>query len=137
MSDLFDPTIGALNTSMNLRLLNQNVIAGNIANSDTPGFKAQKVEFEQALRQTLGVDDQLPMETTDPEHISIKSTDPVHPAIYQDPNAVEGMDGNTVNRSAEMANMVENQQIYETSAELVKRKLGMLKYSITEGGGNR
>ena len=137
MSGLFDPTIGALNTSMNLRLLNQNVISSNIANADTPGFKAQKVEFEQALRQTLGVDDQLPMETTDSDHIAIKSTDPVHPAIFQDPNAVEGMDGNTVNRSAEMANMVENQQLYEASAEMVKRKLGMLKYTITEGGGNR
>lgn len=137
MAGFDDPTIGALNTAMNLRLLNQNVIASNIANADTPGYKAQKVEFENALRQTLGVDDQLPMETSDPEHIAVKSTDPVHPAIYQDPNAVEGLDGNTVNRSSEMAAMVENQQLYETAAEMVKRKLGMLKYSISEGGGNR
>ncbi|MBU6376072.1 MAG: hypothetical protein KGQ59_08760, partial [Bdellovibrionales bacterium] len=37
----FDPTIGALNTVMNLRLMNQNVISSNIANADTPGYKAK------------------------------------------------------------------------------------------------
>ena len=50
MADGFDPVIGALNTAMNLRLLNQNVISSNIANADTPGYKAKRVEFEQALR---------------------------------------------------------------------------------------
>ncbi len=39
----FDPLIGALNTTLNLRQLNQGVIAGNIANADTPGYKAQKL----------------------------------------------------------------------------------------------
>ena len=50
----FDPTLGALNTAMNLRLINQNVIASNIANADTPGYKAQRLEFEGALREALG-----------------------------------------------------------------------------------
>ena len=50
---------------------------------------------------------------------------------------VESLDGNTVDRASEMAKMAENQLLYDASAELLKRKLGMLKYSITEGGGNR
>ena len=133
----FDPTIGALNTSMNLRLVNQNVISSNIANADTPGFKAKKVEFEEAFRQALGVDDQLPMETDSPEHIAIRSTDPISPAIVIDANGVESLDGNTVNRAEQMAKMSENQVMYDASTEMLKRKLGMLKYSITEGGGNR
>ena len=137
LSDVLDSTIGALNTSMNLRLTHQNVISSNIANADTPGYKAQRMEFEGALRQALGVDDQLPMEADHAEHIVVRSTDPVSPAIYEDPYAGESLDGNTVNRSEEMALMTENRQLYEASAEMVKRKLGMLKYSITEGGGNR
>ena len=49
----FDPTMGVLNTALNLRLANQNVISSNIANADTPGYKAKKIEFEGALREAL------------------------------------------------------------------------------------
>lgn len=133
----FDASIGALNTSMNLRLMNQNVISSNIANADTPGFKSKKMEFEGALRQALAIDGNLQMETDNPDHMALSPTDPVEPAVFDDPNGIASLDGNTVNRGEEMARMVENQQLYEASAEMLKRKLGMLKYSITEGGGNR
>jgi flagellar basal-body rod protein FlgB len=137
MSNGFDPTIGALNTSLNLRLLQQNVISSNIANADTPGYKAKTMEFESALRDALNVGNNLPMQGNDPKHIVHKATDPVDPEIYDDPNGVESLDGNTVDRSAEMAKLAENQLLYDASAEMLKRKLGMLKYAITEGGGNR
>lgn len=133
----FDPVIGALNTSLNLRLMNQNVISSNIANADTPGYKAKAMEFESALRDALGVDEKLPPAETAGNHIVRRSTDPVHPEVYDDPNGVESLDGNTVDRSAEMAKMAENQLLYDASAEMLKRKLGMLKYAISEGGGNR
>jgi hypothetical protein len=45
--------------------------------------------------------------------------------------------GNTVDRAQEMAKMAENQLMYDASAEILKKKLGMLKYAIGEGGGNR
>jgi flagellar basal-body rod protein FlgB len=130
----FDPVIGALNTSLNLRLLNQNVISSNVANADTPGYKAKAVEFEGALRDALNVGNTLPMEESDPGHIVHRDTDPVDPEIYDDPNGVESLDGNTVDRASEMAKMAENQLLYDASAEMLKRKLGMLKYAITEGG---
>jgi flagellar basal-body rod protein FlgB len=133
----FDPIIGALNTTLNLRLLNQNVISSNIANADTPGYKAKTVEFEQALRDALNVGDGLRPAETQAGHQAPHATDPVHPVVYDDPNGVESLDGNTVDRAAEMAKMAENQLLYDASAEMLKRKLGMLKYAITEGGGNR
>ncbi len=133
----FDPVIGALNTSLNLRLANQNVISSNIANADTPGYKSKVMEFESALRDALGVGDQIPTAETNPNHIVHRSTDPVTPEIYDDPNGIESLDGNTVDRSAEMAKLAENQILYDASTEMLKRKLGMLRYAVTEGGGNR
>ena len=133
----FDPVIGALNTSMNLRLLNQNVISANIANSDTPGYKAKAVEFESALRDALGTGSREPVAASDPRHIVHHATDPVSPEIYDDPNGVESLDGNTVDRNSEMAKLAENQLLYQSSVEMLNRKLGMLKYAISEGGGNR
>lgn len=133
----FDSTIQGLDSAMNLRLVNQNVISSNIANADTPGYKSKKVEFEGALRQALGVDGNLPMEGDHEGHIVITGSEQVSPAIADDTNGVESLDGNTVNRSEEMAKMAENQLLYDAAAEMLKKKLGMLKYSITEGGGNR
>lgn len=133
----FDPTIGALNTALNLRLINQNVISSNIANADTPGYKSQSMEFEGALRDALHVGGSLPPTETNSKHIAHQSTDAVDPEIYDDPNGVESLDGNTVDRSAEMAKMAENQLLYDAATEMLKRKLGMLRYAITEGGGNR
>lgn len=132
----FDPVIGALNTSLNLRLMNQNVVSSNIANADTPGYKAKTMEFESALRDALGVGEQLPPAETNSKHIVHHATDPVKPEIYDDPNGVESLDGNTVDRAAEMVKLAENQLLYDASAEMLRRKLGMLKYAITEGGGN-
>lgn len=133
----FDSTIQGLGTAMDLRLVNQNVISSNIANADTPGYKSKKVEFEGALRQALAVDGNLQLEGDGPGHIVIQGADPVTPAVADDTNGVESLDGNTVNRSEEMAKMVENQLLFDAAAEMLKKKIGMLKYSITEGGGNR
>ena len=132
----FDPTIGALNTALNLRLLNQNVISSNIANADTPGYKAKVVEFESALRDALGVDGGLKPESTHEGHQAHQATDPVTPQIYDDPNGVESLDGNTVDRAGEMVKLAQNQLLYDAAVEMMKKKLGMLKYSISEGGGN-
>jgi len=137
MSEIFDSTVGALNTSLNLRELNQNVIGSNIANADTPGYKAKTVEFEGKLREILKTGDQLTLEGTNPDHIVPRETEPVFPEVYDDPNGVESLDGNTVDRAHEMAKLSENQILYNTSAELLKKKLGFLRYAVTEGGGNR
>lgn len=132
----FDSTVGALNTVLNLRLMNQNVIASNIANADTPGYKAQRMEFEGALREALGTEQKLKMETEE-GHRAPAATDPIAVELYNDPSGVESLDGNTVNRASEMARMAENQLVYDSAVELLRKKLGMLKYSISEGGGNR
>lgn len=137
MSKILDSTIGALNTSMNLRMTNQNVIAANIANADTPGYKAKSVDFEGAFREALGAGDGLQLEGSHPEHRVPRDTDPIDPEIFDDPNDVVSLDGNTVDRAEEMAKLSQNELLYKAAVELSKKKLGMLKYAISEGGGNR
>lgn len=137
MDKIIDPTIGALNTTLNLRQLNQNIITSNIANADTPGYKTKAVEFESTLRDALAINGSLPPLGTHERHILHRSTDPVYPEIYEDPSAPEGLDGNTVDRASEMSKLAENQILYDAAIELMKKKLGMLKYAISEGGGNR
>ncbi len=136
-SGVFDNTIGTLSQSMDLRLMKQNVVSSNIANADTPGFKAKEIDFEQELREALGETDELKLAGENPHHIVPREGEPISPEIYDDPNGVESLDGNTVDRAAEMAKLAENQILYSSSVEAMKKKLGMVRYAITEGGGNR
>lgn len=138
MSDAInDATLRALSQSMNLRLARQGLISGNIANSDTPGYKAKDLDFEEALRTATQVDGSLPMRSTDAHHKTISIDEPISASIVEDTSGEESLDANTVNRSLEMSKMIENQQLYDASVEMVRKKLGVLRYAITEGGGNR
>src|SRR5690606_33541565 len=110
-----------LNTSLNLRLLNQNVISSNIANANTPGYKAKAVEFETTFRNAIAANQDLVVSATSPNHMQPQETDPVYPEIYDIDNGVESLDGNTVNRSEEMAKMAENQILYDASVELLRK----------------
>ncbi len=136
MKGLFDSTIGALNNNLNLRLQEQNVIAGNIANADTPGYKAKALDFEQAMRSALNPETNLRLEG-EPGDIGSPGPAEVKAEIYDDPNGVESLDGNTVDRGQEMVKMKENQILYNASIEALRKKLGMLEYGINEGGGNK
>ena len=84
MSNLFDKTTDALATSIRMRQIRHNVTASNIANHETPGFKAQKVEFEEALARSLELDG------TDGGAL------PVTANVYDNPEAVVNNDGNSV-----------------------------------------
>ncbi len=136
MSDsLFDSTIQGINAAMNFRSANQAVISSNIANADTPGYHAQKMEFEDALRDALNVSGKLKMDATHADHFSQSEPGQIDPVIYDNPNGVVNLDGNSVDRTQEMASMAENELNYNSAAEVIRRKLGILKYSINEGGG--
>lgn len=54
-----DKTLKALAASLNFRQMRQEIISSNIANADTPGYKAKRVDFEKALARALDVDGQM------------------------------------------------------------------------------
>lgn len=131
---LFDSTIGGISAALNLRLANQTVISSNIANADTPQYKAKKLEFEGALREALAVDDRMAMDADHPQHFRKSEPSAVVADLYDNPNGVVNLDGNSVDRNAEQVDLAENQIHYDSGTEMLKRKLALLKYAITEGG---
>ncbi len=118
---VFDQTYEALSRALDLRTENQAIIASNIANADTPGYQAQELDFEKALSKAI-----------DTGH----GIGGVRGEIHNQINDVVREDGNTVDRDAESVNMVQNQMLYDAAADLVKKKLALLKYSISDGGSH-
>ena len=125
MSKLFDTTIDALSKSLDMHLLRHAVITDNIANAETPFFKARRVDFEAAL------DAAVKAEGTS---IADRGIDSVKPLVYEDPDSEMGQDLNSVDMDREMARMTKNEVQYSAATQVVSKKFALLKYAVTEGG---
>lgn len=118
---VFDKTYESLARALDLRTESQNIIASNIANADTPGYQAEELDFEKALGKAIDADGEVSR---------------VRGEVHRQLNNVVREDGNTVDRDAEMVSLSQNQLLYDAAADLVKKKLALLKYSISEGGSH-
>jgi flagellar basal-body rod protein FlgB len=129
---LDEKTIGALQAAIKFREMRQQLITSNIANSETPGYKAKKLDFESALARAVDVDGKLNMNSMDSRHYNIGNGGfkNLMPEIYDDPNGVVNENGNTVDVESEMAKMASNNLMFQTNVELLKKKLGLIKYAI-------
>ena len=130
MSKLFDSTINVLSTAMDLYMVRHNVITDNIANAETPGFKARRVEFEQELKNTMEKEKQGVIDAEGGVERSLAS---VNPIVYEDPNSEVGQDRNSVDMDREMAMLKKNEVKYNAATQSVIRKFSLLKFAISEG----
>ncbi|MBN1114104.1 MAG: flagellar basal body rod protein FlgB [Oligoflexia bacterium] len=133
---LFDKTTAALGSSLNFRQLRHNLITSNIANADTPGYKALRVDFEKAMQDALDTEGNNGIATTSREHYAQGGggLEHVDAEIYQEPDFSPSNDLNTVNVESEMTKLSENQILYDAATRLLNKKFGLLRYAITEGG---
>ncbi|MBF0283503.1 MAG: flagellar basal body rod protein FlgB [Magnetococcales bacterium] len=115
---------------LDLRQRRQDIIASNIANADTPGYKAKSLEFEAAMAEFLPKPGDLPMARTHPNHL------PAPYGEYQmgDVHAVETPipkgDKNSVDLEQEMARMSANQLLYNYAIQSMSGQISKLKMVI-------
>jgi len=130
--EIEDRTIKALAASLNFRQMRQEILSANIANAETPGYKAKRLDFEDALARALDIDGQQSLQVNDSKHFNVGSGgfNNLEPEVYDDPNGVVSEDGNTVDRDDEMAKMAENRILYEAAVQLLNKKIGVLKYVL-------
>ena len=130
--DVNDKTLNSLTTALNFREMRQKLISSNVANANTPGFKAKKLDFEEALARALDVDGQMQMNVTDGKHHNVENGgfNNLDPEVYDNPNGVVSESGNTVDVEAEMATMAENKLMYDALVQLINKKMGLMKYAL-------
>jgi flagellar basal-body rod protein FlgB len=130
-----DRTVGLLEKVLELRQQNQQVIASNIANADTPGFTPSRLEFETSLKQALA-GGAMPPATTHAAHFPIgaaNNIEGVRAKVIQTPAQPQIGDRNGVDLEQEMMALAENQILYETATQLISKKLAILKYVAQDG----
>ncbi|HOV69109.1 MAG TPA: flagellar basal body rod protein FlgB [Clostridia bacterium] len=107
------------------------VIADNIANVDTPGYKAKMIPFEQDFDQALS---SVKMKKTNPKHMDAQ-LDTLTARVITRNNTSMRYDGNSVDIDAEMVDMAKNNILYNALIEKVARELRRIKTAVMEGRG--
>jgi flagellar basal-body rod protein FlgB len=131
---MFGRTVGLLKKVLDLRVQNQQVIASNIANADTPGYAPARLEFEKDLRRALG-DPGSPALAQHQNHFPVSGGDlgNVEGRVMRIPDASGIGDRNGVEVDQEMIALAENQIMYEAATQMLSKKLGLMKYVIQDG----
>lgn len=128
---LFGATISILEKSIDLRVQNHSVISSNIANAETPGFRAVRFNFEEELKKVMPRDNALKMARTDPNHIPVKiAPEKVTGTVSKEHVTNQRADSNTVDLDSEVVKMSKNQIMYETMTQLIKGRLEGLLTAI-------
>jgi flagellar basal-body rod protein FlgB len=122
MTSRIDNMLQFQQTALNLRAARQELLASNIANADTPNYKARDIDFASALQGALsGNTTKLPLAATAPSHHTAGATGTNilgAPVLYRtvlQPSA----DGNSVDMDVERAQFADNALRYEASVTFV------------------
>jgi len=113
MAMSFDKTLGLPQKALLLREQRSEILAANLANADTPNYKARDIDFQAMLRGAVAQREALSMETTNARHIHAKASDDSS-LMYRNPYQAN-IDGNTVDAQEEQARFAKNSMEYLTS----------------------
>ncbi len=153
---IFDQTLSTLERSLDVRLLRHNVLAGNLANADTPNFLPQDIDFQAAMAtqnsspfptgsgSSSSPAMSAPSNQALAPHIPLDSPRPGLPALAHSSGAngqflVEaqgtkpGLDGNGVDLDRTMASLAQNALQYGACARAAGKKLAILRYVASDG----
>eukprot|EP00095_Tigriopus_kingsejongensis_P004874 snap_masked-scaffold1_size3401120-processed-gene-9.13 protein:Tk04874 transcript:snap_masked-scaffold1_size3401120-processed-gene-9.13-mRNA-1 annotation:"flagellar basal body rod protein" len=130
MEAALDKALGIHDNALKLRSQRSSVIASNIANSDTPNFKARDLDFKQMLSQAAN--------RLEPSSVKLQATQAGHMGgggsidsemLYRTPTQ-PSLDGNTVDSQAEHTRFAENTFMYQASLSFLSSKFKGISYAI-------
>jgi flagellar basal-body rod protein FlgB len=122
----FDTALGIHPQALAMREKRSEMLAANLANADTPGYKARDMDFKSVLKQNMTLIE--PMERTQAKHFVPQQLLETH-VMYRNPNQVS-LDGNTVEANVEQAKYAENAVQYQASLQFVSNKFSGLMMAL-------
>lgn len=121
--ELFDVTFQTLDLALGAAGKRQEVLANNLANVNTPGYKRLEVDFDGMLAKAVDA-----ARTGDRSALEA-----LRPGVSTDDAVAVRADGNSVDVDQEMAFLAENNIRYNALVQLTQKKLEGLKYVISDG----
>jgi flagellar basal-body rod protein FlgB len=132
MISRLDQELSHFRAAMNVRGHRQEVLASNIANADTPHYKARDLDFASALSTAMGgkAEGPVTMNMTSQRHIGGAASNPFENDLKYRTEYQGAVDGNTVNMDVERASFAENAIQFEALLTVVRNRLGDLRMAM-------
>ena len=135
---LFGFTESLLELSMRVRGARHEMLSSNIANADTPRYRARDIDFQKLMQSAAELDDTSKASREEQMEAMLNAPIDVASASYEIAAPYGGggedrLDGNNVSLDQQIGLMNENALSYEASLTLLSRVLGKLRYAISEG----
>lgn len=122
--------VSLLNLAMDASDLRQKAISNNISNINTPGFKVERVSFEDKLKKVMSTDD-IELLRTNEKHFSINgNVNDFAPEIVRKTQTSVKENGNNVDLDVEMSEKSVNELYYNALTRQVNHELSQLNYVI-------
>lgn len=132
LDTLFDRSVSGLSRTMDLTWKRNQALSANIANAETPQYRAIDVSFGGELQRAFKEQDAANLAgRTDPGHIPLTgSTD--SSKLVKDLSGSTKPDGNNVDIDLQMGRLAQNSGDYANAARLIRRQIGLLRTAIRE-----
>ena len=115
--------------ALQLRAQRQQLLSANIANADTPGYKAVDIDFARALRENLS-GSRVTQRSSAPGHMTARFASPATLATTESNASQPAQDGNTVDMDRERARIADNAVRYEATLKFLNGKIRTLLSAI-------
>jgi flagellar basal-body rod protein FlgB len=119
--EIFPKTLAIVEKAMDARMANQRLVASNLANIDTPGYQAQRLDFEATMQNVLE-EVQAASDTSE--------VGPLKPVIYASDAPSRSMDGNNVDVDEEMGELTTNKLVYTLSSKMIADKFTQMNLVV-------
>ncbi|MDX1757320.1 MAG: flagellar basal body rod protein FlgB [Marinobacter sp.] len=129
MAISFDKALGIHEHALQARVQRAEVLANNLANADTPGFKARDLDFQAMMEQAKGQVSGLPMSRTNDRHLDTSGASGSPELLYRTPHQ-PSIDGNTVDSQEEQSRFMRNAMDYQASFQFLSSKFSGLTKAI-------
>ena len=133
MNMLFDSLHGNLQRVLDLRQQQLQLTSSNIANADTPGFKAKVISFDQLLPEVMESGSEMNIQKTQAGHFGVPGMDAETLDIEELEAPPWSLDGNSVVAEREISRLASNKLVYNALTEGMSRRLGILRYAASNG----
>ncbi|MDM7860174.1 flagellar basal body rod protein FlgB [Alteromonas sp. ASW11-36] len=129
-----DRLVGFHHKAVQVRTEQMEVISGNLANANTPGYKARAIDFQQAMSSARH-DQTHRLARTHEKHFDGKMELQQAELKFRVPTQPDTGDGNTVDVQQERNAFLDTGMRYQASVELLSGKIKGMKKALSSGGG--
>jgi flagellar basal-body rod protein FlgB len=134
MSNLmFDGLHRGLGQVLDLRMAQHTLTATNLANADTPGFKAKVIPFDRILSEVVDRSSHLELRRTRSDHLPGMASDPLNPQVDEIEAPPWAADGNSVVAEREAVRLKQNSTLYTGLSRGLSRRLAMMRFAASDG----